>query len=125
MSSKRRASQQEQQDERSSEEPCSSSSIPAQAQKRPRYSSDSAEQVQHSAAARGTLLQQCSASIGLTPAQAPRFRHTQQVIRPGIPNPIRLSDFKLADKPSPPLRADDKVWQGGALHTVHISSYSI
>ncbi|WIA08010.1 hypothetical protein OEZ85_007480 [Tetradesmus obliquus] len=37
-----------------------------------------------------------------------RFRHSQQVQRPGIPNPIRLSAFKLADKPSPPLRGDDK-----------------
>eukprot|EP00882_Tetradesmus_deserticola_P015328 GHRQ01016326.1.p3 GENE.GHRQ01016326.1~~GHRQ01016326.1.p3 ORF type:complete len:152 (+),score=41.20 GHRQ01016326.1:849-1304(+) len=83
MSSKR-ALQQEKQDEACShEEPCSSSSIPTQAQKRARYS-DSAEQ------------------------QVERFRHCQQVLRPGIPNPIRLSAFKLADKPSPPLRGDDK-----------------
>lgn len=41
--------------------------------------------------------------------QVPRFRHSQQVHRPGIPNPIELSAFKLADKPSPPFRDDDKV----------------
>lgn len=41
--------------------------------------------------------------------QVPRFRSTQQVLRPGVPHPIDLADFKLADKPSPPLREDDKV----------------
>ncbi|KAI8462996.1 MAG: kinase-like domain-containing protein [Monoraphidium minutum] len=36
------------------------------------------------------------------------FRHGKRVERPGIPNPIRLSAFRLPDKPSPPLRGDDK-----------------
>eukprot|EP00882_Tetradesmus_deserticola_P025659 GHRQ01028205.1.p1 GENE.GHRQ01028205.1~~GHRQ01028205.1.p1 ORF type:complete len:209 (+),score=58.14 GHRQ01028205.1:980-1606(+) len=112
MSSKR-ALQQEKQDEACShEEPCSSSSIPAQAQKRARYSDSAEQQVpgeegpeqqqQHLA---GTVVDFSCAS----PTQVERFRHCQQVLRPGIPNPIRLSAFKLADKPSPPLRGDDKV----------------
>lgn len=33
----------------------------------------------------------------------------QQVVKPGVPHPIDLAHFKLADKPSPPLREDDKV----------------
>ena len=41
--------------------------------------------------------------------QVPKFRHTQQVIRPGVPQPIDLAHYKLRDKPSPPLREDDKV----------------
>lgn len=36
------------------------------------------------------------------------FRHGKRVERPGIPHPIRLSQFRLPDKPSPPLRGDDK-----------------
>eukprot|EP00882_Tetradesmus_deserticola_P008900 GHRQ01009390.1.p1 GENE.GHRQ01009390.1~~GHRQ01009390.1.p1 ORF type:complete len:277 (+),score=113.50 GHRQ01009390.1:849-1679(+) len=111
MSSKR-ALQQEKQDEACShEEPCSSSSIPTQAQKRARYSDSAEQQVpgeegleqqqQHLA---GTVVDfSCASST-----QVERFRHCQQVLRPGIPNPIRLSAFKLADKPSPPLRGDDK-----------------
>jgi len=37
------------------------------------------------------------------------FRHSKHVERPGIPNPIRLSLYRMPDKPSPPLRGDDKV----------------
>jgi hypothetical protein len=112
MSSKRSFQQEKQDEACSSEEPCSSSSIPAQAQKRARYS-DSAEQ-QVPGKQRPEQQQQHPAGTaqdrtGASPTQVSRFRHSQQVLRPGIPNPIRLSAFKLADKPSPPLRGDDKV----------------
>lgn len=39
----------------------------------------------------------------------------QQVVRPGVPHPIDLAHFKLADKPSPPLRDDDKVLPAHSL----------
>jgi len=54
------------------------------------------------------------------PLQVLRFRQHQQVLRPGIPQPIRLSAFKLADKPSPPLRGDDKVQLMSAPDTVQL-----
>lgn len=115
MSSKRSYQQEKQDEACSSEEPCSSSSIPAQAQKRARYS-DSAEQ-QVPGEQRPEEQQQHPAGTaqdltGASSTQVSRFRHSQQVQRPGIPNPIRLSAFKLADKPSPPLRGDDKVRKG-------------
>jgi hypothetical protein len=112
MSSKRSLQQEKQDEACSHDEPCSSSSIPAQPQKRVRYSDSAEQQVpgeegpeqqqQHPA---GTVQD----LTGASPTQVSRFRHSQQVLRPGIPNPIRLSAFKLADKPSPPLRGDDKV----------------
>lgn len=94
--------------------PCSSSSPPDA--KRARYSSASAEQA-------GSLPQQqhqvptqalARSQQQLPCLQVPRFRHMQQVVRPGVPHPIDLAHFKLADKPSPPLRDDDKVL---AAHT--------
>jgi hypothetical protein len=89
--------------------PCSSSSPPDA--KRARYSSASAEQAGSLAQQQRHVLTQARArSQQLLPClQVPRFRHTQQVVRPGVPHPIDLAHFKLADKPSPPLRDDDKV----------------
>eukprot|EP00877_Chromochloris_zofingiensis_P013582 jgi/Chrzof1/8478/Cz03g12050.t1 len=67
--------------------PCGSSGCASCSNKRARYNSDTAEQTHY-----------------------PRslYRASQQVLRPGIPYPIRLSSFRLPDKPSPPLRGDDK-----------------
>jgi hypothetical protein len=89
--------------------PCSSSSPPDA--KRARYSSASAEQAGSLAQQQQQLLAWGSAfsqqqSLCL---QVPRFRHTQQVVRPGVPHPIDLAHYKLPDKPSPPLRDDDQV----------------
>lgn len=89
--------------------PCSSSSPPDA--KRARYSSASAEQAGSLAQQQQQLLTQdlvCLQQQSLC-LQVPRFRHTQQVVRPGVPHPIDLAHFKLVDKPSPPLREDDKV----------------
>lgn len=88
--------------------PCSSSSPPDA--KRARYSSASAEQAGSLAQQQQLLLRwSCACSQQLVCLQVPRFRHTQQVVRPGVPHPIDLAHFKLADKPSPPIREDDKV----------------
>ena len=48
-----------------------------------------------------------------------RFRHRGEILRPGIPDPTPLvgpQSFRVPDRPSPPLRVDDKVtvliWEG-------------
>lgn len=86
--------------------------------KRQRLSSESEEQVR-GCGSRGQAWRvandTCRVDDTTTPlpATSPRpqalFRHSKHVERPGIPNPIRLSHFRLPDKPSPPLRGDDKV----------------
>ncbi len=123
------------QGEAEAQEPCSSSSLPAAATKRARFSSESAEQVRvsctptspthvahmstlgltarsfpYARGATGTLYRITGACFDPWRAlQAPaRFRHGAAVLRPGIPAPIELSDFKLPDRHSPPLRGDDK-----------------
>lgn len=93
--------------------PCSSSSPPDA--KRARYSSASAEQA-GSRAQQQQQLPACEPAVsqaGRLCLQVPRFRHTQHVVRPGVPHPIDLAHFKLPDKPSPPVRDDDKVWRRG------------
>jgi hypothetical protein len=88
--------------------PCSSSSPPDA--KRARYSSASAEQAGSLAQQQQLLAWSSAFSQQQTLClQVPRFRHAQQVVRPGVPQPIDLAHFKLPDKPSPPLRDDDKV----------------
>lgn len=90
--------------------PCSSSSPPDA--KRARYSSSASAEQAGSLAQQQQQLQAWNSTSSLQQLvclQVSRFRHTQQVVRPGVPQPIDLAHFKLADKPSPPLREDDKV----------------
>jgi hypothetical protein len=90
------------------------SSTSPQPLKRQRLSSESEEQVRAGRDATGKQQHRFFrwATMDLdtpgTPSQV-LFRHSKRVERPGIPNPICLSLYRLPDKPSPPLRGDDKV----------------